>query len=104
MGEVVVNLDRICTQPKPRVVIAKCLHQFYKDETLTYHCRLAQDGGDPTGCEHDCPCKEALLTCPTCETELEYFSGEGGAFEYLFCPQCNDWAFDFVGRSITRLV
>ncbi len=44
------------------------------------------------------------LCCPECGTELEHFSGLDIP-EYLYCPVCNDTAFDpengnFSGRLV----
>jgi rubredoxin len=44
------------------------------------------------------------ICCPQCSCELEYFSGLEQIPEYLYCPVCNDTAYDvFTGLIIGRL-
>ena len=42
--------------------------------------------------------------CPKCGAELEHFSGLEFIPAYLYCPQCNDRAFDLEGNYLARIV
>lgn len=41
--------------------------------------------------------------CPECGAELEHFSGLEHIPEYLYCPKCNDWAYNENGEKIAKL-
>ena len=43
------------------------------------------------------------MKCPTCEAELEHFSGLERIPEYFYCPYCNDKAYDYAGNILFRL-
>jgi len=34
------------------------------------------------------------MACPSCDTTLEYCSGQEGIPEHLYCPNCMDWGYD----------
>lgn len=38
-----------------------------------------------------------------CGHVLEHFSGLENIPEYLYCPVCNDWAYNEEGEKIARL-
>ena len=42
--------------------------------------------------------------CPECNLKLEYFSGLEYMPDFLYCPDCNDWAYDFDNQRLFRLV
>ena len=41
--------------------------------------------------------------CPHCQTPLQYFSGVENMPEYLYCPKCNDRAYDLDGEFLAQL-
>jgi len=43
------------------------------------------------------------MGCPRCQEPLEYFSGLEHIPEYLFCPKCNDRAYNLDGERIAEL-
>lgn len=43
------------------------------------------------------------MTCSKCGKELEYFSGLEQIPEYLYCPECNDTAYNEQGEVIFLL-
>ena len=38
--------------------------------------------------------------CPRCQNPLEHFSGLEHTPEFLYCPKCNDKAYDESGRVL----
>ena len=45
------------------------------------------------------------LKCPNCGHELEHFSGlDRSVPEFLYCPVCNDTAYDEEGNKIAEIV
>ena len=38
--------------------------------------------------------------CPRCTEPLEHFSGLEYIPEFLYCPKCNDRAYDYDGRRL----
>lgn len=64
-------------------------------------CAIHNEPAFPAG---ECDCG-GIPDCPHCGRILEYFSGLEHIPEYLYCPNCMDWAYDISdGEKLFRLV
>ena len=97
MGTVIVK------QPKAKCAFLGALGG--PDESVDY-CKDAERALDGK-CAECADCASKVFVCPTCDTELEATSwgmdASGETMLYLFCPHCNDWAYDEQGNTVVRL-
>ncbi len=48
--------------------------------------------------------RKAIDVCPKCKAPLYHFSGLEDCPEHLFCPICDDTAYDYDGSVLFKLV